>query len=160
MARRFKLYPLPPFLDGVVSEEQYSKWLYGRTVAHVNRDKKINPAANRTSYCEAIHAAVWESKGLDAYTNEPLDWHLIGTYNNEHSKLHGRAYKARYGLLPSVDHVESRTGPVIFKICGWRTNDAKNDLSVEEFVSLCRRVVACLGDEKTHSIVSSEREIS
>ena len=45
-------------------------------------------------------------------------------------------------MLPSVDHVGDGKGAANFKICAWRTNDAKNDLSYEEFLELCRKVIA------------------
>jgi hypothetical protein len=53
----------------------------------------------------------------------------------------GREYKARFALLPSVDHVADGTGPADFRMCAWRTNDAKSDLSYQEFLDLCRKVV-------------------
>ena len=40
-----------------------------------------------------------------------------------------------------MDHVGDGLGDADFKICAWRTNDAKNDLTYSEFVALCRRVV-------------------
>jgi hypothetical protein len=79
------------------------------------------------------------SIGTDEYTGEQLAWNLISTYNNDESKQGRRAYKARFALLPTVDHVGDGTGAADFKICGWRTNDAKGDLSLEEFVALCSR---------------------
>jgi hypothetical protein len=85
---------------------------------------------------------VLASIGLDAYTGEVLDWHLISKYDNDVAKKGRSKYKALFGLLPTVDHVGDVTGPANFKICAWRTNYAKNDLSLAEFVSLCRRVVA------------------
>jgi len=45
-------------------------------------------------------------------------------------------------MLPSVDHIGDGKGPADFKICAWRTNDAKNDLSYDEFLELCRKVIA------------------
>jgi len=52
-----------------------------------------------------------------------------------------RTYKAGFALLPTVDHVGDGLGEADFKICAWRTNDAKSDLTHDEFVALCRRVV-------------------
>jgi hypothetical protein len=45
-------------------------------------------------------------------------------------------------MLPTIDHVLMEDGTYDFVVCAWRTNDAKNDLSHEEFVDLCRRVIA------------------
>lgn len=137
-----RLFDLPPFLDGIVSREAYVRWLQRKAVAHVKRDRKrANRAALVSDYKRAIHRAVCASDGRDAYTNESLDWHLISTYDNDESKQGRRGYKAKFGLLPTVDHVGDGTGPADFAICGWRTNDAKGDLTLEEFVVLCARVV-------------------
>jgi len=84
---------------------------------------------------------VMHSAGRDAYKGEAQEWALIGKYFNAQSKEQGRQIKTRFALLPSVDHVGDELGKADFKICAWRTNDAKNDLSLRDFVDLCRRVV-------------------
>lgn len=135
-------YPFPAFLDGVITPAAYARWLHRKAVAHVVRDRKRgNATATNKVYKQAIHRAVMLSKGLDAYTGEQLRWDLISTYDNAQSKEGKRLYKAGFALLPSVDHVDDGLGPADFVICGWRTNDAKNDLLLDEFVELCRRVV-------------------
>ncbi|MFN6997220.1 MAG: hypothetical protein ACK4PH_23745 [Aquincola tertiaricarbonis] len=73
-------------------------------------------------------------------------WHLISKYDNDESKLGRHKYKAQFALLPSVDHLDAGATEASFRICAWRTNDAKNDLSHAEFISLCRRVVAHAGE--------------
>ncbi|OGO37410.1 MAG: hypothetical protein A2147_10820 [Chloroflexi bacterium RBG_16_57_8] len=90
----------------------------------------------------AIHRAVQESHGRDAYANETLAWTLLSSYDNDQSQKQGRQYKAKLALLPSVDHVGDRKCKPEFKICSWRTNDAKSDLYYKEFVDLCRKVIA------------------
>jgi len=137
-----KKYQLPSFLEGVVTQAHYERWLHRKAMAHIKRDRKRqDKVATNEEYKVAIHRAVEESQGKDAYTDEPLDWTLISTYDNEESKAHKAQYKKRFALLPSVDHVGNETGPTEFKICGWRTNDAKNDLYYQEFVDLCRKVI-------------------
>jgi len=138
-----RLFDLPPFLDGVVTREAYIRWLQRKAAAHIKRDRKRgNESGSVSEYKRAIHHAVCASKGRDAYTGEELDWGLISKYDNQESKQGRRDYKARFALLPTVDHLGDGTGPADFKICGWRTNDAKGDLSLEEFVVLCARVMA------------------
>lgn len=90
---------------------------------------------------EAIDRAVHRCAGRDHYTGEDLNWLLLSRYSNAESRALGRTYKAKFALLPSVDHVGNGRGEADFKICAWRTNDAKNDLPYEEFVALCRSVV-------------------
>jgi hypothetical protein len=136
-------YQLPEFLASEVSQAQYERWLHRKAVAHVRRDRKRgNPTAAIADYKVAIHKAVEECEGRDAYTGERLDWTLISQYDNDESKSGRREYKAGFALLPSVDHVADGTGPADFKICAWRTNDAKSDLSYQDFLDLCRKVVS------------------
>lgn len=130
-------------MSSVVTQGDYEKWLNGRAVAHYRRDKKRgNRTVSNEDYKMAIHLAVMQSKGRDHYTGEMLDWHLIGKYANAESRDQRRHYKATFALLPTVDHVGDGLGDADFKICAWRTNDAKCDLSHDEFVALCRRVVS------------------
>lgn len=137
---------MPAFLNESVSPEAYERWLGRKAVAHVKRDRKRgNPAATRALYKEAIHGAVVLSQGSDAYTGERLDWKLISTYNNDESKLGKHGYKSGFALLPTVDHVAPGATEASFRICGWRTNDAKNDLSHEEFIDLCAKVLMHAG---------------
>ncbi|RKR45946.1 hypothetical protein [Paraburkholderia sp. BL17N1] len=132
---------LPSFLGGVVSEEVYLRWLLRKAQAHVVRDRARGMTATGAQYRDAIHEAVVASEGLDHYTGEHLDWHLISTYANAESQEGRHHYKAGFALLPTVDHVEASAAAASFKICAWRTNDAKNDLTVDGFLALCERVL-------------------
>jgi hypothetical protein len=89
----------------------------------------------------ATHAAAADSSGFDEYTGEALHWNLISTWDNEKAK-EGRAYKATLDFLPTVDHVGDGLGEANFKICGYRTNDAKGAMGYDEFIAFCRMVVA------------------
>ncbi|MEJ2713324.1 MAG: hypothetical protein P8014_09140 [Acidihalobacter sp.] len=136
-------YQLNEALSLLVNQATYERWLHRKAMAHVKRDRaRGNVDATNQEYKLAIHRAVCESDGKDAYTNENLDWSLLSQYDNEQSQEHGRRYKKKFALLPSVDHVGDGTGAADFKICAWRTNDAKNDMSLDEFIELCRKVVA------------------
>ncbi len=148
MARQRK-YELPAFLVGTVTQDHYDRWLQRKAVAHVRRDRKRgNPSAMNAEYKVEIHRAVIDSKGKDCYTGEKLDWSLISKYDNKQSRSGGRLYKATFALLPTVDHVNDGLGPADFNICSWRTNSAKNDLTLPEFLELCEKVI---GHNKTIS---------
>jgi hypothetical protein len=135
-------YQLPRFLEGVITQAHYERWLHRKAMAHVKRDRKRRSEdVTNEQYKVAIHRAVEESQGRDAYTDEALDWTLLSTYDNDESKEQRAEYKKKFALLPSVDHVNAQTGIVEFNICGWRTNDAKNDLTYQEFLDLCRKVI-------------------
>jgi hypothetical protein len=139
---RTRKYQLPASLSELIEQRVYERWLARKAAAHVKRDRKRgNSSATIEAYKRAIHAAVARSSGKDAYTGELLRWDLISKYDNAASKLGRRTYKAALSHLPTVDHVGDGSGVADFKICGWRTNDAKNDLSFEEFIELCHRVV-------------------
>ncbi|HWZ42240.1 MAG TPA: hypothetical protein VNW97_02130 [Candidatus Saccharimonadales bacterium] len=135
-------YELPPFLEPILTQANYERWLLRKAMAHVRRDRKRgNQPATSEIYRMAIHKAVCSSNGKDDYTGEPLDWKLTSKYDNQESNNGKRKYKAQFALLPTVDHVGDGLGPADFKICAWRTNDAKGDLSLSEFIDLCERVV-------------------
>jgi len=137
-----KKYQLNDEMSAFVDQTIYERWLHRKAMAHVKRDKaRGNTTATNEAYKIAIHKAVCDSKGKDAYTNEKLDWSLLSKYDNEKSKEHGRKYKKQFALLPSVDHVGDGTGEADFKICSWRTNDAKNDMSYSELVDLCQKIL-------------------
>lgn len=70
---------------------------------------------------------------------------MISAYKNEDSKAGRHEYKAGFAMLPTVDHIDSDATTASFNICGWRTKDAKHDLSVECFVELCQRVLTHQG---------------
>lgn len=142
MGNRLRKYALPVFLIAVVAQAAYERWLHRKAAAHVRRDRKRgNQSALNEAYKKAIHEAVCQSGGKDAYTGEDLHWHLISKYNNHASANGRREYKAGFALLPTIDHVGDGLGAASFKICSWRTNDAKNDLSLEHFIDLCRKVI-------------------
>lgn len=143
-------HEFPPFLNGVVTPAKYELWLGRKATAHVRRDRKRRYSkAKRSLYKEAIHAAVRKSKWHDTYTGEKLDWKLISTYNNKDAKAGGHAYKAKFALLPTVDHVDAGATEASFVICGWRTNDAKHDLSLPEFLNLCEKALLHAGHTVT-----------
>ena len=139
-------YKLPPFLEGRVTGAKYRDWLGKKAAVHARRDRKrLTSTVVLSLYKRLIHEAVCSSNGLDWYTGEALEWEKIGTYNNDESKAGRSRYKAGLALLPTADHVLGENGAYDFVICGWRTNDAKNDLGLNEFLEVCRKVVAHRG---------------
>jgi len=143
-------HSLPKFLIGIVTPKTYDRWLGRKAATHSRRDRKRGrSAATRALYKGAIHAAVWTSKECDKYTGEKLDWKLICTWKNKDAKAGGLAYKAKFALLPTIDHVDAAATEASFVICGWRTNDAKHDLPLAEFINLCEKVLLHAGHTVT-----------
>ena len=137
------MYDLPDFLKKRVDERLYRRWLHRKANAHVKRDRRRgNKSASVAEYKAAIHAAVLNGGKNDAYTREKLRWELISSYNNQKAAAGGRDYKQRFADLPTVDHIGDGKGVPRFVICSWRTNDAKSDLTYENFVSLCKAVLS------------------
>jgi len=135
-------YEFPMCLANQVEPAIYLRWLQRKAAAHVKRDRKRgNTSATVSAYKQAIHEAVIACGGRDFYTGEELNWRLINQYDNEKSKALGRAYKKDLAALPTVDHVGDGLGEADFVISSWRTNDAKHDLTLEEFLSLCKIVL-------------------
>jgi hypothetical protein len=141
-----KRLKIPDFLNGVVEQDAYERWIKRKAKAHVKRDRKRGHGeATGSAYREAIHSAVVESRGKDAYTGEELHWKLISKYDNDESSEGRHEYKSKFALLPTVDHIDSASTSAAFRICSWRTNDSKNDLTLEEFRDLCIKVLVHAG---------------
>lgn len=122
---------LPTFLKGVISYDDYNKWLEGKAKSHVIRDRKRGFAdTSVSSYISDIHDAVLESGGCDSYTGEKLDWSLLAvTYDPKDRR--------RFAMRPTVDHIDASTGRADFAICGQRTNMCKSYLTVDELAQFC-----------------------
>ena len=135
-------YAMPIALRGMCEETAYKKWLHRKAVAHVIRDRKRWPFTGSVAdYKKAIHQAVLQAGKHDSYTGEELDWRLISKYDNKKSKRGGTVYKKTFAKLPTVDHAGDAPGDLNLRICTWRTNDAKSDLTLSEFIELCERVI-------------------
>jgi len=166
------IYPLPSFLAGRVTQQQYSLWLEGRTKWLYKRDRKrgkpyakslqginsINSGRPSTKngirafYKSLIHLAVVNCGPNDPYTGEKLSWELIGTWTNtNYEERLPDSYGEKYALMPTVDH---RDPDVLeFEICSWKINDAKGDLDPKEFIALCR----CVARHSSNKIVYSNK---
>jgi hypothetical protein len=142
LTMKYPKYPLPDFLKGICSAKDYHSWLDSKAITHIYRDRKRgNKVATTSSYKQAIHKAVLEIGGKDAYTGKKLRWDLLHKYENTESKRGKREYKKLFRDLPTVDHVDDGLGEPNIKICAWYVNDAKHDLTLNEFLTLCEDVL-------------------
>jgi len=94
-----------------------------------------------SQYKAEIHTAVCEFGQADFYTGEALEWSLVSTFDNESAKAGRARYKKTFAMLPTIDHTFDGQGRPKFVICSWYVNDAKSDLTVDEFYQLCERVL-------------------
>ena len=122
------------------SDKDYSDLIRKKAEAVTRRDKRRGGKCSIKEAIEAIHQAFHRCNGFDPYDGSKLDPELLGTYSNEQSKERGAAYKREMAMLPTIDHVTAEPVPD-FEIVSWQTNDAKGDMSPEEFIAYCRRVV-------------------
>jgi hypothetical protein len=132
--------PAPAWIPDVAART-YPGWVQRKAVTLCKRDQKRGGSGNLQEYRLAIHRAVEASGGLDHWTGERLDWHLIGTYDNREAAAGKGDHKKQYALLPTIDHRFNTPTPD-FVICGWRTNDAKHDMTPDELLAFCRLVVS------------------
>ena len=114
--------------------------LQRKAVAVTRRDKRRDGKYSVKEAIEAIHEAFHRCNGFDPYDGSKLDPELLGTYDNNRSKEKGAAYKREMAMLPTIDHVTAKPVPD-FEIVSWQTNDAKGDMSPDEFIAYCQRVV-------------------
>ena len=123
-----------------LSDEDYNDLIRKKAVAVTRRDKRRGGQYTVKQAIEAINEAFHRSNGSDPYDGSKLDPKLLGTYNNDDAKAEGAEYKRRFAMLPTVDHVTAKPVPD-FEIVSWQTNDAKGDMSPDEFIAYCHRVV-------------------
>ena len=122
------------------SDKDYSDLIRKKAEAVTGCDKRRGGKYSVKEAIEAIHQAFHRCNGFDPYDGSKLDPELLGTYSNERSKERGAAYKREMAMLPTVEHVTAKPVPE-FEIVIWQTNDAKGDMSPDEFIAYCRRVV-------------------
>ena len=123
-----------------LGDEDYRKMLQRKAVAVTRRDKRRDGKYSVKEAIEAIHEAFHRCNGFDPYDGSKLAPELLGTYDNNRSKEKGAAYKREMAMLPTIDHVTAKPVPD-FEIVSWQTNDAKGDMSPDEFIAYCYRVV-------------------
>ena len=136
------MYELPPFLEGVLTRQEYVHWLQRRSKRHVVKDRGRwnDPSLSNAGYKIAIHKAVLDSGGTDFYTGEELDWALLrpGVYDSK--VKYDRDRRREFRLRPAVDHLDAEpTSAPTLVICADRTNRCKSDLTVAEMRVFCRR---------------------
>ena len=124
-------------------KEKFIEWALERHSRLKARDKKWLdkhpenkmqlPAANE--YFEAVYDALAECNNKDYYTGDPLEWEIsLGIKSLEEAEVRQKRI--------TFDHVHGRNlSNLEFVMCAGKTNDAKNDLSKEKFIDLCKSVL-------------------
>lgn len=106
----------------------------------MKRDRKRGGTYRVKEAMDAIHEAMHRSDGIDPYDGQAMDSELLGVYDNARSKELCTAYRREFYRLPTVGHRNAE--PVCdFQIVSWQTNDAKGDMSSEDYLAHCLAVV-------------------
>ena len=131
--------PAPDWMPDA-AKGTYPGWVQRKAVTLAKRDQKRGGVGNVQHYRLAIHEAVLASEGRDYWTGEALAWELIGTYDNRDAATGKGESKKRFAMLPTIDQRSNQAEPD-FVICGWRTNDAKHDMTPQELLQFCSAVI-------------------
>jgi hypothetical protein len=139
-------YFLPDFLSGIITEQQYIKWL-GRKARHIyyaDVEAKRPCAANSSAkqYKELINAAIHATGKIDPFTGDTMSWTLVGTWDDSKQKDPDEETVKKFGMMPTVDHVDPEGKTAGFEICSWLVNRCKANQTPDEFLALCERIVA------------------
>jgi hypothetical protein len=138
------VYLLPQFLEGICTQQQYSKWLLVRAKELYKRDRRNDrPCAlhsSRSLYRQAIHAAVFAAGLMDPYTGDILAWAKIGTWDATKGNDNHEMFVKEFTLLPTVDHIDPSMEDLHFEICSWLINCCKSGRTPEDFIGICRKV--------------------
>jgi hypothetical protein len=139
-----KVYFLPDFLQGRITDEWYNRWLTRKAKYLIAQDReKHRPCARNATaqqYKELIHAAVQSNGLFDPFTGDTLQWELVCTWVDTKKKNPDPGLMKRYSLLPTVDHVDPYAGVPAFEICSWLVNRCKNNLTPPEFIALADKI--------------------
>ena len=147
-------YPLPTFLEGLVTVSKYDKWLTCKADTLRKRDlgrkRPFAESFSTADYKVKIHGAIVANGEKDPYTGEVLRWDLIGTWNNkiEAFLCSGEArdvFDKELYLLPTVDHCDPYGDTLEFEICSWIVNSSKTLMNPREYVELCKKVAGRAG---------------
>jgi hypothetical protein len=141
-------YPLPPYLQGRITQTRYDNWLRVKSWALLKRDRKRKrPYATPgsiTMYKDAVQAAVWASGVTDPYTGDALAWELIDRWDPARAKGDSD-YIRQFFPMPTIDHIDPYADTLAFEICSWQVNLCKSFQDPPEFLDMCRKVVANCG---------------
>ena len=127
-------------------KEKFIEWALERHSRLKARDKKWldkhpenkmqPPVANE--YFEAVYDALAECNNKDYYTGDPLNWEISIEDDPEQDACSAKVRQERI----TFDHVHGRDlSKLEFVMCAGKTNDAKNDLTQEDFIKLCKSVL-------------------
>lgn len=145
-------YFVPPSIAGMTSQKDYDEWLDEKTGELIELDKKRKrpydvPGANHV-YKEKIHNGVLANGLTDPFTGEAYRWDLTHKWKTTKGTGHSNIER-EFFLLPTVDHIDPYSDELNLEICSWIANTCKSDQTPEEFITMCRDIIAYRGQNVT-----------
>jgi hypothetical protein len=107
----------PFWLKSIVSTERFLDWLTAEAQRAFNLER-ANSGTNTLFPCfiDAILVAVRRTEGLDELSRMPIDWGLMGLFDNTEAASVGPAYIYRFAAMPIVVRTGSGTRPNDFLV--------------------------------------------
>jgi hypothetical protein len=140
------IYFPPGWMSGIVDTVKYRAWLLKRAKeirkSDLERGRVFAKSHEASDYRRLINDAVYANGRYDPFTGDTLDWTLIKEWDTSKSIDSTGAYIKKFALLPVVDHIDPEAADLRFEICANQVNLCKSHLTPDEFVALCRRIVA------------------
>jgi hypothetical protein len=137
-------YPVPQYLVGTTSQEDFDTFLTNKAANILKKDKRRKRpccrGATLGTYKQKLYDAICAGSLIDPFTGDPLAWDKIHQWNSEIDKGRG-GFEKQFYLLPTVDHRDPLSEIIDFEICSWIVNSCKSDQTPEEFLAMCETVV-------------------
>jgi hypothetical protein len=136
---------LPSYLQSVRTQAEYNYWVCTKAERLRNNDiatkRPLDTIPTHEEYDQEVNRAAVACNGIDPFTGEKLRFDLIDLYDEE--KARGDIeYDRQFDLMPVADHIDPKATVLSLEITGMRTNICKSDQTPEEFLAMCRTIVA------------------
>ena len=108
----------------------------------IDRTQSNQDLPDCEKYFTAVCKAIKSCEGKDYYTGKPLNWQITLEPKKESPDREKQGVEtAERQERVTFDHLNGRNlEDLQFALCAGKTNDAKNDLTEDEFLALCEAV--------------------
>ena len=117
----------------------YKRWLNKMANRVVKHKRKYGESHNVKQTMDSIHQAMQLSDGIDPYDGTMMKSELIDTYMMKGCTLDANS-KKEFFRMPTIKY-QSIEQSCVFEIMSMQTNEAKGEMSHEEYLNHCRAVV-------------------
>ena len=117
----------------------YKRWLNKMANRVVKHKRKYGESFNVKEAMDAIHQAMQLSDGIDPYDGTIMKSELIDTFMMKGCTLDANS-KKEFFRMPTIKY-QSIEQTFDFEIMSMQSNEAKGEMSHEEYLNHCRAVV-------------------